>query len=43
MSNNVRVIDIKNCTYYFFNDIVNIKHFDPNHIKSQYSYLLYWI
>ena len=25
MSNNVKDIDIKNRTYYFFNDIVNIK------------------
>ena len=33
MSNNVRVIDKKSCTYYFFNDTVNIKHFDPNNIK----------
>ena len=24
---------MKNQTYYFFNDIVNIKKFDPNNIK----------
>ena len=33
MSNRVKDIDIKNCTYYFFNDIINIKIFDPNNIK----------
>ena len=26
-------IDIKNRTYYFFDDIINIKSFDPNKIK----------
>ena len=25
---------IKNHTYYFFNDIINIKNFDPNNIKT---------
>ena len=29
MSNKVKDIDIKNRTYYFFDDI-NIKSFDPN-------------
>ena len=28
-------IDIKNQTYYFFNDIINIKGFDPDNIKIQ--------
>ena len=23
-------IDIKNCTYYFYDDIINIKNVDPN-------------
>ena len=27
-------IDIKIPTYYFFNDIINIKDFDPNNIKK---------
>ena len=27
------IIDMKKCIYYFFNDIVNIKKFDPNNIK----------
>ena len=33
MSNKVKDIDIKNRTYYFFNDTINIKSFDPNNIK----------
>ena len=33
MSNKVNDVDIKNRTYYFFNDVINIKHFDPNNIK----------
>ena len=37
----VKQVDIKNRTYYFYNDIINIKNFDPillkidkNHIKT---------
>ena len=41
MSNNVKTINTKNRTYYFFNDIIDIENFHPNSIK--YSYLLYWI
>ena len=33
MSNKARDIDRKNHKYYFFNDIINIKKFDPNNIK----------
>ena len=33
MSNKVKYIDTKNRMYYFFDDIVNIKNFDPNKIK----------
>ena len=33
MSNKFKDISIKNHTYYFFNDIINIKFFDPNNIK----------
>ena len=33
MSNKVKDINIKNRTYYFFNDIIYIKNFDPNNIK----------
>ena len=48
MSNKVKDIDIKN-TYYFFDDIIKIKNFDPTDIKiDEKSYkniliLLYWI
>ena len=39
MSNKVKYIVIKNRTYYFFDDIINVKHFDPNSIKiDQKSY-----
>ena len=34
MSNKVKDINIKNHTYYFFDDIINIKNFDSNNIKS---------
>ena len=33
MSNKFKDIDIKNHTYYFFDDIINIKNFDPIKIK----------
>ena len=33
MSNKFKDISIKNHTYYFFDDIINIKFFDPNNIK----------
>ena len=33
MSNKIKDISIKSHTYYFFNDIINIKIFDPNNIK----------
>ena len=33
MSHKFKDIDIKNQTYYFFNDIINITIFDPNNIK----------
>ena len=33
MSNKVKDRDIKICTYYFFNDTINIKNFDPNNMK----------
>ena len=47
MSNKVQNIDIKNRTYYFFNDIINIKIFDLNNIKihekSYKNILVYYI
>ena len=40
-------ISIKNRTYYFFDDIINIKCFDPNNIKidekSYKNILIYYI
>ena len=33
MSNKVKEIGMKNLTYYFFNDIFNIKNFDLNNIE----------
>ena len=33
MRNKVKDIDIKNCTYYFFDDIINIKNINSNNIK----------
>ena len=47
MSNKFKDIDIKNHTYYFFHDIINIKNFDPNKIKidekSYKTILIYYI
>ena len=40
-------IDITNRTYYFFNDTINIKNFDPSNIKinekSNKNILIYCI
>ena len=33
MSNKVKDIDVKNRTYFFFKDIINIKDFDPSNVK----------
>ena len=47
MSNKVKDIDIKKRRYYFFNDTINIKKFDPNNIKidekSYKNILIYYI
>ena len=47
MNNEVKVIDIKNGRYYFFNDIIHIKNFDPKNVKiDEKSYkiiLIYYI
>ena len=43
MSNKVKDVDIKNRTYYVFNDITNIKNFDQNNIiidKKSYKNIL---
>ena len=31
---NVKDINIKNWTYYFFDDIINVKNFDPGLVKT---------
>ena len=31
--NSLKEIDIKNRTFYFFDDMINIKNFDPNEFK----------
>ena len=33
MGNKFKSVDIKNRTYYFFDDMININNFDPNKIK----------
>ena len=47
MSNKVNDISIKTHTYYFFNNIINIKNFDPNNIeidkKSNKNIFIYYI
>ena len=29
----IKEINIKICTYYFFDDMINVKNFDPNRVK----------
>ena len=47
MSNKVKGINIKDRTYYFFNDVINIENFDPNNVKidekSYRNILIYYI
>ena len=47
MSNKAKDISIKNYTYYFFDDIINIKNFNPNNVKidekSYKNILIYYI
>lgn len=33
ISNKFTEIDIKNCTYYFLHDMINIKNLNPNKMK----------
>ena len=46
---NITQINIKNGKYYFFNDMINIKDFDPSFTKNRQKviqkhwYLSYWI
>ena len=45
MGNNIKDINIKNWTYYLFNDIIHIEKFDPNMEidKKSYKNILYYI
>ena len=47
MRNKVKDLDIRSRTYYFFNDIINIKKIDPNNNKidenSYKNILIYYI
>ena len=48
MNNKIKDIRIKNHTYYFSNDIINKKSFDPNNAKideklQNYSCLMHWV
>ena len=47
MSNKVKDIDIKNRIYYSFNDIINVKNFEPNNLKiyekSYKNILIYYV
>ena len=47
MSNKAKDIIIENHTYYFFDDFINIKNFDPNNIKvdkkSYKNILIYYL
>ena len=33
MNNKFKEIDIANCTFYFLDDMINIRNLDPNKIK----------
>ena len=39
----VKSINIKNRTYYFFNDVINIKSFDSNLLKIDKGICYIWI
>ena len=41
MSNKIKDVNIKNCTYYFFNDILDIENFSPNNIKIDEKYIYF--
>ena len=47
MSIKVKYVSIEKHTYYFFDDVINIKIFDPNNIKidetSYRNILIYYI
>ena len=43
----IKQLEIKNRTYYFYNDLINIKHFDTNLLKldkkTSVSFVVYYI
>ena len=39
----VKQIDVKNRTYYFYNDMINIKKFDSNLLKIDNKSYKQWI
>ena len=43
MSIKIKDISIKNHTYYFFDNTINSKNFDPNKIKVDKNILIYYI
>ena len=46
MSNTFKDVNIKNRTYYFFNDIIDIENFDPSNIKidgKSYNYYVGYV
>ena len=44
MNIKIKDINMKIRTYYFFNDIINIKNFDPNNIRiGETSYKIFLI
>ena len=44
--NSAKEINTKNCTYYFFDDMINIENLDPDNIKideKSYKNIIYHI
>ena len=45
----VKQLNIKNRTYYFYNNLINALNFEPNNLKldkknmERHCYLLYWL
>ena len=39
---NIKQINIKSRTYYFFNDMINVQNFDPCLIKTEKTIQKYW-
>ena len=40
---NIKEINIKNRTYYFFDDMINIRDFDPSLLKIDKNSCIYYI